>query len=208
MTNEEAKKMLKAKLDCLIRETSGTDIDCNNRNCDECNLCYAQGNMGEQKEALELAIKALDQEPSEGEEVIKVSKGVVKARQGRFVIYDVEWLKKNFYLTEEKIYGQPKEPCEDCISRKAELDGLASIAKAKAKSDAQKALMGRVMYFTEQLPPVTPQPKTGEWIDIEYFDREWTCYRPKCPFCNAEPKEYSNYCPQCGAKLKEEDPDY
>ena len=62
MTNEEAKKMLKAKLECLKRETSGTDIDCNYRNCDECDLCYAQGNMGEQKEVLEMAIKALDQQ--------------------------------------------------------------------------------------------------------------------------------------------------
>ena len=65
MTNEKAKKMLKAKLECLKRETSGTDIDCNYRNCDECNLCYEQGNMGEQKEALEIAIKALEQQPFE-----------------------------------------------------------------------------------------------------------------------------------------------
>lgn len=61
MTPQEAKKMLKAKLECLKRETSGTDIDCNYRNCDECNLCYEQGNMGEQKEALGMAIKALEQ---------------------------------------------------------------------------------------------------------------------------------------------------
>jgi hypothetical protein len=61
MTKEVAKKMLKAKLECLKRETSGTDIDCNYRNCDECNLCYEQGNMGEQKEALDMAIKALEQ---------------------------------------------------------------------------------------------------------------------------------------------------
>ena len=55
-----------------------------------------------------------------------------------------------------------QEPCEDAISRQAVLDGLASIAKAKAKSDAQKALIGRVMFFTEQLPPVTPLPKGYE----------------------------------------------
>ena len=67
MTNEQAKKMLKAKLECLKRETSGTDFDCNNRNCDECSLCYEQGNMGEQKEALDMAIKALEQQP----EIIK-----------------------------------------------------------------------------------------------------------------------------------------
>ena len=63
MTNEQAKKMLKAKLECLKRETSGTNFDCNNSNCDECSLCYEQGNMGEQKQALDMAIKALEQEP-------------------------------------------------------------------------------------------------------------------------------------------------
>ena len=61
MTNEQAKNMLKAKLECLKRETSGTDFDCNNNNCDECPLCYDQGNMGEQKKALYLAIKALEE---------------------------------------------------------------------------------------------------------------------------------------------------
>lgn len=59
MANEQAKKMIKAKLECLKRETSGTDFDCNNSNCDECPLFYEQGNMGEQKEALDMAIKAL-----------------------------------------------------------------------------------------------------------------------------------------------------
>ena len=59
MTNEEARKMLKAKLDCLTYETAGCNYDCNNHLCDGCNLNYAQGNMGEQKEALEMAIQAL-----------------------------------------------------------------------------------------------------------------------------------------------------
>ena len=47
------------------------------------------------------------------------------------------------------------EPCEDAISRQEMLNGLANIAKAKARSDAQKALMGRVMFFTEHLPSVS-----------------------------------------------------
>ena len=55
MTNEQAKKMLKAKL--------------------ECPLCYEQGNMGEQKEALDLAIKALEQQ-----RWIPVSKKMPKPR--------------------------------------------------------------------------------------------------------------------------------
>lgn len=66
MTNKEAKKMLEAKLKCLIAETSGTNHDCNMRLCDGCSLNYEQGNMGEQKEALDLAIKALEQQPKTG----------------------------------------------------------------------------------------------------------------------------------------------
>lgn len=65
MTNEEAKKKLEAKLKCLIAETSGTNYDCNMRLCDGCSLNYEQGNMGEQKQALDMAIKALEQQSCE-----------------------------------------------------------------------------------------------------------------------------------------------
>ena len=65
MTNEEAKKMLKAKLECFKNETSGINYDCNMRLCDGCPLNYEQGNMGEQKESLQMAIKALEQQPCE-----------------------------------------------------------------------------------------------------------------------------------------------
>lgn len=53
------------------------------------------------------------------------------------------------------------------------------------------------------LPPVTPAEKVGQWIDIQYFKADDTYYRPKCPFCSIEPKEYSNYCPNCGARMEE-----
>ena len=66
MTIDEAKKMLKAKLECLKHETSGTDYACNQHLCEGCSLNYEQGNMGEQKEALEMAIKALEQQPKRG----------------------------------------------------------------------------------------------------------------------------------------------
>lgn len=70
MTNKEAKKKLKARHDCLKRDISGKDKDCNFRRCDECGLCYEQGNMGEQIEALDIAIKALDQSHNNFEEVV------------------------------------------------------------------------------------------------------------------------------------------
>lgn len=101
------------------------------------------------------------------------------------------------------------EPCDDAISRQAVLDGLASIAKVKAKSDAQKSMMGRVIFFVEQVPSVTPQPKVGRWIMSDDG-----LYRPICNNCGAHPwkgyiptveeaTEAFKYCPNCGAKMQE-----
>lgn len=51
---------------------------------------------------------------------------------------------------------------EDLINRQAVLNGLASIAKAK--SDAQKSLIGRIMFFTEHLPSI--KPHESMWIPV------------------------------------------
>lgn len=66
MTTDEAIEMVKAKLECITRSTSGKDDDCNNRRCDECPLNYEQGNMGEQKEWLKMSIEALKQKAGMG----------------------------------------------------------------------------------------------------------------------------------------------
>lgn len=52
----------------------------------------------------------------------------------------------------------------DCISRADVLNHLANIAKVKAKSDAQKSLMGRCLFMVESLPSVTPQEP--RWIPV------------------------------------------
>ena len=95
---------------------------------------------------------------------------------------------------------EEQEPCEDCISRQVALVGLASIAKAKAKSDAQKSLMGRVMFFTEQLPSVTPQLKMGRWWERNTYPQECRCW--DCSECQETVFERTNYCPNCGAKME------
>lgn len=60
MTREAAIKMLKAKLECMTRDVSGCDNDCNRKLCGECYLNYEQGNMGEQKEYLRMSIDVLE----------------------------------------------------------------------------------------------------------------------------------------------------
>ena len=63
MTESEAKGFVQGKLDCMKkcnvfeREHSyNTDL------CDNCEYCYSQGNFGEQKEAFQMAINALEKQ--------------------------------------------------------------------------------------------------------------------------------------------------
>ena len=94
--------------------------------------------------------------------------------------------------------------CEDAVSRQAVLEGLASIAKAKAKSDAQKAMMGRTMFFVEQLPSASTE-KTGRWIaqDIHNCHTDFKC--SECGYIHSfmhlygEPTADYTYCPNCGS---------
>lgn len=137
----------------------------------------------------------------------------------------IEWLKDEYEHArcDECIEGEyvnaldlaikalEQQPCEDAISREAVIGGLANIAKAKAKSDAQKSMMGRCMFFVEQLSPVTPQRPKGKWIEIEVHNCHATL---KCSVCNRviEPtftlgeysyediKTFYPYC-HCGAYM-------
>jgi hypothetical protein len=55
---------------------------------------------------------------------------------------------------------------------------IANIANKLAKSDAQKALMGRVMYCVEHMPTLTPQnePLTQADLDSMDYDKVWIDY--------------------------------
>lgn len=59
MTDNEAKGFIQGKIDCMNK----CDVfDCKNTDeCDNCEYCYSQGNFGEQKNAFEMAISALEE---------------------------------------------------------------------------------------------------------------------------------------------------
>ena len=144
------------------------------------------------------------QQPCEDVEIIQVSKGALKSRQSRFVIYDVEWLKNNFYL-EEKIYGQPKQPCEDCISRERLLARIDEERKhlLDLKMDgAEHIIVHHARRIIEDMPSVTPQPKKGKWInnpDADYGGGFFICSE-----CGTELYDAWKYCPECGSDNREE----
>lgn len=153
MTNEEAKKMLKAKLECLKRETSGTDIDCNYRNCDECDLCYAQGNMGEQKEALDMAIKAVER--------------VHTMSEKEFEAYLKD---EDLVVVKRKIFKKALEqqPCDDCISREETLKAFAEKCNGECaccKYNGSGYDTAENCKLIKSMPSVTPHYNLEQYSD-------------------------------------------
>ena len=59
MTREEAKEKLQAYFECKTKQIKGIWEECNDDLCDNCDLCYSQGNNGEHKESVKVAIKSL-----------------------------------------------------------------------------------------------------------------------------------------------------
>lgn len=167
-------------------------------------------------ETLNMAIKALEKEPCE-DEYIKVPKKALKYRTAGMVAYNAEWLKNHFDIERAVICGA-QEPCEDAISRE-EAIGIVAYIKEMHINDREKY---QINYGTicdidsalQQLPPVTPQPKTGRWISFGIqgeidgqIVRVFTC--SECGAISIFRVSNGNIvngnlCPNCGAKMWEE----
>ena len=154
---------------------------------DECNDTFHKVRYVTREEALDMAIKTLEQEPN-----IDMDSEEIKILQKRSYL-------EGFH--EALKMSVKQEPCEDCVSRKEVFETFGELLGVWGR----QALM--------EMPPVTPKPKTGHWINIE--DRtDWYDAAYKCSCCGREiitPYElkdnlYSNYpyC-HCGAKMESEE---
>jgi len=74
------------------------------QSCENC----CNGNQEEKAKLCQKSYIAGMEHNCEDEQIIRIKKGTLKARTGKYVVYDVEWLKKHFDTTEAKIYGQSK----------------------------------------------------------------------------------------------------
>ena len=64
MTESEAKGFIQGKLDCMKKcDVFNKEDNTIDNDCDNCEYCYLQGNFDNQKEAFQMAIKALNQSP-------------------------------------------------------------------------------------------------------------------------------------------------
>ena len=63
MTEIEARGFVQGKLDCMKKCDIFNKEDKHSKNdCDNCDYCYSQGTFGEQKEAFQMAINALEKQ--------------------------------------------------------------------------------------------------------------------------------------------------
>ncbi len=115
-----------------------------------------------------------------------------------------EWLKELKQLREQ-------EPCENCISRQAVLDVLDKSKYSNEFCEEHhidwSINLGMAHIVVNELEPVTPQPKTGHWID------RFPAKECKCSVCDflicisngsyIDMVGQMKYCPNCGAKMVE-----
>ena len=102
-----------------------------------------------------------------------------------------------------------QEPCEDAISRQKAIDAIDALyldgdssASYRASSEGD-ALIGKYQAITalDDLPPITPQPKTGHWIiHPKGIYAHLVC--DKC-LSHAPYDCRTNYCPNCGRRMIE-----
>lgn len=92
--------------------------------------------------------------------------------------------------------------CKDAISRKWVLNEIITkVENDNSLTDEQKGSLSVSKYIIRHAPPVTPIERTGEWV------RRWRlspdCYQEwQCSECEYEMDVETNYCPNCGAKMK------
>ena len=63
MTESEAKGFVQGKLDCMNKcDLFNKEDNTSDNDCDNCEYCYSQGNFGNQKEAFQMALQALEKQ--------------------------------------------------------------------------------------------------------------------------------------------------
>ena len=63
MTESEAKGFIQGKINCMNKcGVFNKEDNISDNDCDNCEYCYSQGNFGNQKEAFQMAIQALEKQ--------------------------------------------------------------------------------------------------------------------------------------------------
>ena len=101
MTENEARGYIQGKLNCMNKcDVFEREHSENKDLCDNCEYCYSQGNFGNQKEAFEIAIQALE-------------KQIPKKPHKNFEKFSGVWCSCGKYLGKGYFVDKPSY-CTDC----------------------------------------------------------------------------------------------
>lgn len=163
-------------------------------------------------QALDLAIKALEQQSTD-------AKTYLKRRDENYVEYNVEWFLKNWELELEILSGGRIKPT-DAVSRQAakELVVKEFVNPQDGMEEWRNAVndvVEEILHNIETMPSVTPERPKGKWIKIQSGDEDFpesiVCSRCKNENSHLDFNEHSEpigkvfvtskYCPNCGAEM-------
>ena len=158
----------------------------------------------EYREALDMAIKALSQEPCDDavsrEAVLDIVCGVYK-KDG--------WGESNFYKAIKALPFVTQKPieCDDAVSREAILSKIKEVCFSKEwtqfrVNNGSHGQRDFIIDYIEKLPSVTH--KSGKWN--EYYTSQkgndvFNCKECGHTFVVTQGKDNMNFCPNCGAKM-------
>lgn len=160
--------------------------------------------------ALYMAISALEQEPcdvSVGEKepneiteevTLRFFKNSLKVRWHDFVIYNVEWLKKNWQMEMDIVCGV--KPCDDVVSRDFMFKVLDDFCGHDRTATITLDTLADLVY---ELPSVTQ--KSGKWVKVTNGRGGHECdiCHEYAPSYQSGDEYLTKYCPNCGAKMIE-----
>ena len=161
-------------------------------NCVDCK--YYGTDTCESRESHKMAITALELEPCED----AISKQAVIR-----TIYDRKSDFKNDFAQgffADKIRDLPlatpkPTECEDAVGREAVREGMI-------KYGFHAPDMIVTEFVEDELPSVTPKPRTGKWIIDGHHRRCSICENSFCVKDREGDMIADNFCPNCGAKME------
>jgi len=114
-------------------------------------------------------------------------------------------LRADGHITDEEYKMLEQEPFDDAISRQATIEAFQMFRGYEAnRTNAE--WVDRIETVVKKLPPVTPQQKTGHWIQLDYQRGMFEC--SECHTQGYVDTEMYKptwvACPRCGARMESE----